>query len=72
MPALVAVSAAQGLQTKVSADAKGAYRISRSWLWADTILKWKRPGLKPATRKIVIHVDDKLRLDVTLESENPK
>jgi hypothetical protein len=66
---VVAVSAAQGLQTKTSTDAKGAYRFPALSVGLYD-LKVEAPGYKPSVRRVVIHVDDKVRLDMVLDSES--
>jgi hypothetical protein len=67
---LVAVSAAQGIQTKAVTDAKGAFRFPVLAV-GQYELKVEAAGFKPVTRKIVVHVDDKVRADLVLESEKP-
>ena len=67
---VVAVSATQGVQTKATTDAKGVYRFPVLAV-GQYDLKVEAPGYKPAVHKIVIHVDDKARLDVVLESDAP-
>jgi Carboxypeptidase regulatory-like domain len=67
---VVAVSASQGLQTKASTDAKGAYRFPVLAV-GQYDLKVEAPGYKPAVHKIVIHVDDKARVDIVLEPDAP-
>jgi hypothetical protein len=66
---VVAVSAAQGLQTKTSTDSKGAYRFPALAV-GQYDLKVEAPGYKPSVRRVVIHVDDKARLDIVLEPES--
>lgn len=66
---MVVVSTAQGLQTKVSTDARGAYRFPALAV-GQYDLKVEAPGYKPSVRRFVIHIDDKLRLDVVLEPES--
>jgi Carboxypeptidase regulatory-like domain len=68
---VVAVSAAQGLQTKTNTDAKGAYRFPALAV-GQYDLKVEAPGYKPSLRRVVIHVDDKARLDIVLEPESNK
>ncbi len=68
---VVAVSATQGLQTKTSTDAKGAYRFPALAV-GQYDLKVDAPGYKPSVRRVVIHVDDKVRLDIVLEPESNK
>jgi hypothetical protein len=68
---LVAVSAAQGLQTKTSSDAKGAYRFPALAVGLYD-LRVEAPGYKPGLRKLAIHVDDRLRLDIMLEADAPQ
>jgi hypothetical protein len=65
---VVAVSAAQGIQTKASTDAKGAYRFPVLTV-GQYDLKVEAPGYKPSVHKLVIHVDDKARLDIVLEPD---
>jgi len=67
---VVAVSAYQGLQTKASTDAKGAYRFPALAV-GQYELKVEAPGYKPSAHKVVIHVDDKVRLDIVLEPDKP-
>ena len=67
---VVAVSAAQGVQTKASSDAKGAYRFPVLTV-GQYYLKVEAPGYKPSIHKIVIHVDDKVRMDIVLEPDAP-
>lgn len=67
---VVAVSATQGLQTRAGTDAKGAYRFPVLSV-GQYDLKVEAPGYKPSVHKIVIHVDDKVRLDVVLEADAP-
>jgi hypothetical protein len=67
---VVAVSAAQGIQTKASTDAKGAYRFPVLTV-GQYDLKVEAPGYKPSVHKLVIHVDDKARLDIVLETDIP-
>jgi len=67
---VIAVSATQGLQTKTATDAKGAYRFPVLAV-GQYDLKVEAPGYKPSVHKIVIHVDDKVRLDVVLEADAP-
>jgi hypothetical protein len=67
---VVAISAAQGLQTKASTDAKGAYRFPVLAV-GQYDLKVEAPGYKPSVHKVVIHVDDRVRLDVVLEPDPP-
>ena len=55
---VVAVSAAQGIQTKASTDAKGAYRFPVLTV-GQYDLKVEAPGYRPSVHKLVIHVDDK-------------
>jgi hypothetical protein len=66
---VVAVNAAQGLQTKTSTDSKGDYRFPALAV-GEYDLKVEAPGYKPSVRRVVIHVDDKVRLDLVLESES--
>jgi hypothetical protein len=67
---VVAVSATQGVQTKASSDAKGTYRFPVLAV-GQYDLKVEAPGYKPSVHKVVIHVDDKVRLDIALESDAP-
>lgn len=64
---VVAVSAAQGVQTKANTDAKGSYRFPVLAV-GQYDLKVEAPGYKASVHKIAIHVDDKRRLDIVLES----
>jgi hypothetical protein len=68
---VVAVSDAQGLQTKTSTDAKGAYRFPILSV-GQYDLQVEAPGYKPSVHRVVIHVDDKVRLDIVLEPETPR
>jgi len=63
---VVAASAAQGLQTKATTDAKGVYRFPVLAVGQYDVTV-EASGYKPSAHKIVIHVDDKARLDVVLE-----
>ncbi len=65
---VVVVSAAQGIQTKASTDAKGAYRFPVLTV-GQYDLKVEAAGYKPSVHKLVIHVDDKARLDIILEAD---
>jgi protocatechuate 3,4-dioxygenase beta subunit len=65
---VVAVSNAQGIQTKTATDSKGDYRFPTLAVGVYD-LRVEAPGYKPAIHKIAIHVDDKLRLDVMLEPQ---
>ena len=67
---MVAVSAAQGIQTKATSDAKGNYRFPTLAVGVYD-LRVEAAGHKPAVHKIAIHVDDKLRFDVMLEPSEP-
>lgn len=67
---VVAVSAAQGVQTKATTDAKGAYRFPALAVGLYD-LRVEAAGYKASVHKIAIHVDDKLRLDVMLEASAP-
>jgi uncharacterized protein YfaS (alpha-2-macroglobulin family) len=67
---VVAVSATQGVQTKASSDAKGTYRFPVLAV-GQYDLKVEAPGYKPSVHKLVIHVDDKARLDIVLETDTP-
>jgi hypothetical protein len=65
---VVAVSAAQGLQTKATTDAKGSYRFPVLAV-GQYDLKVEAPGCKPSVHRVAIHVDDKVRLDIVLEPD---
>jgi len=65
---VVAVSTAQGVQTKAITDAKGGYRFPVLTV-GQYDLKVEAPGYKPSVHKVVIHVDDKVRLDIVLEPD---
>ncbi len=67
---VVAVSSAQGVQTKASTDAKGGYRFPVLAV-GQYDLKVEASGYKPSVHKVVIHVDDKVRLDIVLEADAP-
>lgn len=67
---VVAVSVAQGIQTKAATDAKGAYRFPTLAVGVYD-LRVEAAGYKPSVHKIAIHVDDKLRFDVMLEPSEP-
>jgi hypothetical protein len=66
---VVVVSAAQGVRTKTNTDSKGAYRFPALAV-GQYDLKVEAPGYKPSVRRVVIHVDDKARLDFVLEPES--
>jgi Carboxypeptidase regulatory-like domain len=67
---VVAVSDAQGIQTKATTDAKGNYRFPTLAVGVYD-LHVGAAGFKPSVRKMAIHVDDKLRLDIVLEMDTP-
>ncbi len=67
---VTAVSAAQGIQTRAMTDAKGGYRFPTLAVGVYD-LRVEAAGYKTSVHKIAIHVDDKLRFDVTLESSEP-
>lgn len=67
---VVAMSTSQGLKTKVRTDAKGAYRFPALSV-GEYEVRVEAGGYRPSVRKIIIHVDDKARLDITLEPGTP-
>jgi hypothetical protein len=64
---VVAVSDAQGVQTKTTTDAKGDYRFPTLAVGVYD-LRVEAAGYKPVVHKIAIHIDDRQRLDIMLEA----
>jgi hypothetical protein len=65
---ITVTNTAQGIQTKSTSNAKGAYRLPNLPVGRYD-LKTERTGFKSENRRgLVVHVDDVIRIDLILEA----
>jgi hypothetical protein len=63
---ITVISASQGIQTKTTSNAKGGFRFPTLAV-GQYEFKVEAPGYKAQNRRLIVHVDDIVRIDVVLE-----